>query len=65
MPRHVARRRRPSAQPQASLLSQSQGISSFSLFSLLHIRVNDGLIGMSFSFRLSVFLSLYLKIENK
>ena len=50
-------------QPQASLLPQPQGISSFSLFSLLHIRVNR-LMGMGFSLRLSVPLSLYLKTES-
>ena len=39
------------------LITLPQGISSFSLFSLLHIRVN-GLMGMSFSLKLSISLSL-------
>ena len=57
MPRRAAQWRRPSVQSQASLLLQPQGISSFSLFSLLYIRVN-GLMGMGFSLRLSISLSL-------
>ena len=57
MPRRAAQWRRPSVQSQAFLLPQPQGISSFSLFSLLHIRVN-GLMGMGFSLRLSISLSL-------
>ena len=39
------------------LITLPQGISSFSLFSLLHIRVN-GLTDMSFSLKLSISLSL-------